>query len=55
MTGRGLSQRNPALLGAALFLAQLLGANLHLVALVMSRQPECLPVAEGPAPARLLG
>lgn len=50
MTGR--AQRNLALLGAALFLALLLGANLHLVALALSTQPECLPVAEGLAPAR---
>lgn len=49
---RGISQRTLALLGAALFLVLFLGANLHLVALALSTQPECLPVAEGLAPAR---
>lgn len=49
---KGFSQRHLALLGAALFLALLLGANLHLVALALSTQPECLPVTEGLTPAR---
>lgn len=45
-------KRNLALLGAALFVVLLLGANLHLLALAVSTQPECLPVTEGLAPAR---
>jgi len=46
------SQRHWAILGAILLVGLLLGANLHLVAVAVATQPECLPVTEGLAPAR---
>lgn len=51
MIGRPTA-RHWAILGALLFAGLLLGANLHLVVVAVSTQPECLPVVEGLAPAR---
>jgi len=46
------TSRHWAILGAVLLVGLLLGANLHLVTVAISTQPECLPVAQGHAPAR---
>lgn len=49
---RRLQPRHWAILGAAALVAGLVAANLHLVVVAVASQPECLPVAEGLAPAR---
>lgn len=49
---RRVTVRHWAILAAFLFVGLLLGANLHLVTVAISTQPECLPVTNGHAPAR---
>lgn len=49
---RRVRQAHWAILSAILFVGLLLAANAHLVAVAVSSQPECLPAAEGQAPAR---